>query len=297
MLRKALLGAVAGMALLASPAQADFNLYGDVDKNVDIYIWEGVFKLKLAAFLVLIIDNPEKVAKSQVVFNQRNQRNEACENCAEKLDLIAGSINGNSGITTVNQATGNMNNQGNLVSVAWANVGGGPGTTPPDPGVPNDPNNTGHANSQVAGEQILGDGPTGAFVDNPDGTRSHVVSTTNGNTVHTINVPFRDAIIRGSVNDNSGITQVNQASGNINNQANGMSLAFTFYNGIALSDTALGQWNAGNTVDERNVSKFALIANSVNGNSGVTQVNQTAGVLANQSNVVSLAVTGLGLTQ
>lgn len=278
MLRKALLGAVAGMALLASPAKADFTLYGDVDKDVDVYIWEGVFKLKLAAFLVLIIDNPEKVAKSQVVFNQRNQDNTACENCAEKLDLIQTSVTGNSGITGVNQATGNMNNQANLVSVAWANfTGGGPGT--PDPDDPDAPTpNTGHANSQVAGEQRL-----------------------QGNFVDTINVPFRDAIIDRSVNNNTGITQVNQAAGNINNQANGFSLAFTRYNGIALSDTALGQWNIGQgttrDVTEGDVSKHANIVSSVNFNQGVTQVNQTAGVLANQSNVVSLAVTGLGLTQ
>jgi hypothetical protein len=260
------------MALLASPAKADFNLYGDVDKNVDIYIWEGVFKLKLAAFLVLIVDNPEKVAKSQVIFNQRNQDNEACENCAEKLDIIAGSIIGNAGITGVNQSSGNMNNQANLVSVAWANVS--VEDPPGDDNPPGDPGNTGHANSQVAGEQRL-----------------------ERNTVHTVNVPFRDAVIRGSVNDNTGVTQVNQSSGNINNQANGLSLAFTFYNGIALSDTALGQWNADNNVEERGVSKLASIAGSVNLNTGVTQVNQTAGVLANQSNVVSLAVTGLGLTQ
>jgi hypothetical protein len=99
------------------------------------------------------------------------------------------------------------------------------------------------------------------------------------------------------VNGNTGITQVNQAPGNINNQANGMSLAFTLYNGIALSDTALGQWNSGQTVTEEGVSKFALISGSVNTNTGVTQVNQAAGVLANQSNVVSLAVTGIGLSQ
>ncbi len=294
MLRKALLGAVAGMALLASPAKADFTLYGDVDKNVDIYIWEGVFKLKLAAFLVLIVDNPEKVAKSQVVFNQRNQLNHACENCAEKLDLINNSIRNNAGITTVNQSAGNFNNQGNLVSVAWANVGEIPPGTPPGQDPPANPN-TGHANSQVAGEQILGNGSAG-FTD-VDGRRVHVLESGNGNTVRTTNVPFRDARIESSVNDNNGITQVNQASGNINNQANGMSLAFTFYNGIALSDTALGQWNVGNNVDEQAVSKHALITGSVIGNTGVTQVNQTAGTLANQSNTVSLAVTGLGLTQ
>jgi hypothetical protein len=283
------------MALLASPARADFNLYGDVDKNIDVYIWEGVFKLKLAAFLVLIIDEPEKVAKSQVVFNQRNQLNYACENCAEKVDLILNSVNSNNGITTVNQSTGNMNNQGNLVSIAWANVsGGGPGTDPGDPGTPGgvDPN-TGHANSQVAGEQILGNGSSG-FVDNPDGTRSHTLETGRGNVIKTVNVPFRDARIENSVNRNIGFTQVNQASGNINNQANGVSLAFTLYNGIALSDSALGQWNAGNNVDEQGVSKFSLVSNSVNNNQGVTQVNQTSGVLANQSNTVSLAITGIG---
>ena len=283
MLRKALLGAVAGMALLASPAKADFTLYGDVDKTVDVYIWEGVYKLKLAGFLVLIIDNPEKVAKSQVVFNQRNTDNSACENCAEKLDSIYNSVWGNAGITTVNQSSGNMNNQANLVSVAWANVN--PPTVDEDPpgngGPGTDPGNTGHANSQVAGEQRLAN-----------------------NHVYTRNVPFRDARIDTSVSYNNGVTQVNQASGNINNQANGMSLAFTRYNGIALSDTALGQWNIGGCGDtsgpcvkEQDVSKYALIASSVNHNTGVTQVNQTAGVLANQSNVVSLAVTGLGLTQ
>lgn len=292
MLRKALLSAVAATALLASPARADFNLYGDVDKNVDIYIWEGVFKLKLAAFLVLIVDQPEKVAKSQVVFNQRNQRNHACENCAEKLDLINNSITGNAGITSVNQASGNMNNQGNLVSVAWANVS----ETPPngDPG--GDPGNTGHANSQVSGEQILGNGSAG-FRD-VDGRREHVLEQGQGNVVRTVNVPFRDARIENSVNNNSGITQANQASGNINNQANGVSIAFTFYNGISLSDSALGQWNAGNRAEERGVSKFALITASVNDNTGVTQVNQSAGTLGNQSNTVSLAVTGItGFTQ
>lgn len=158
-----------------------------------------------------------------------------------------------------------------------------PPTDPPG----GDPTNTGHANSQVAGEQILGNGRT----------NTGEAETGQGNTVHTVNVPFRDARIDASVNNNAGVTQVNQAAGNINNQANGMSLAFTFYNGIALSDTALGQWNSGNNVDEQGVSKYSLIAGSVLSNTGVTQVNQTSGTLANQSNTVSLAVTGLGLTQ
>jgi len=271
MLRKAtLLSAVAGLALLASPARADVNLLGDVDKDVDIYIWEGVFKLKLAGFLVLIIDQPEKVAKSQAIFNQRNENNTACENCAEKLDLIQGSILSNNGITSVNQSTGNSNNQGTVISIAWSNVVTEPPPPPPPGG--GDPNgNTGHANSQVAGEQIL-----------------------SGNTIHTVNVPFRDAELRASVNSNIGITAVNQAAGNINNQANAVSIAFTLYNGVALSDTALGQWNTGNNpATEAGVSKFAYAENSIQLNRGITQVNQAAGILANQSNVVSIAATGL----
>jgi len=85
---------------------------------------------------------------------------------------------------------------------------------------------------------------------------------------------------------------VYQGTGNINNQANGISIAFSGNQGVALSDAALGQFVTSNAVSEHDVSKLANTANSINGNQGITQVNQSAGNFGNQSNVVSLAIVG-----
>ncbi len=279
MLRKAaLLSAVAGAALLASSASADVFVFGTVDKTVDVTILETITKNKNVFLDVNITDAPEKFAESTALYNQRNQNNRACGNCAEKLDTIVGSILANVGITSVNQASGNMNNQSTVIAFSWdlPPVEDPPGD--PDPG--EDPGLTGFAHAQVAGSQYM-------FT----------------NIIDTINIVFRDAIMDGSVNSNVGITAVNQSAGNINNQANAISISVSLSNGVALADTALGQFNTGNlngvndahgpaTQSETNVSKQVLINNSISGNIGITQVNQAAGNFANQSNSVALAVTG-----
>jgi hypothetical protein len=280
MLRKAaLLSAVAGAALLASHAKADVNVFGTVDKTVTLTIDETITKTKTVFLDVSIVDAPEKFAESTALYNQRNQNNRACGNCAEKLDTIVGSVLLNVGITSVNQATGNMNNQSTVIAFSWDL----PETPPPqDPTPPLPGANSGFAHAQVAGSQYM-----------------------LTNVVDTINIIFRDAIIDGSVNSNVGITAVNQAAGNINNQANAISVSVSLSNGVALADTALGQFNTGNlsgtsqhdssAVDgqsERNVSKQVLINNSISGNIGITQVNQSAGNFANQGNSVAIAVTG-----
>lgn len=281
MLRKAtLLSAVAGAALLASSASADVFVFGTVDKTVTVTIDETITKTKNVFLDVNIVDAPEKFAESTALYNQRNQNNRACGNCAEKLDTIVGSVLANVGITSVNQASGNMNNQSTVIAFSWdlPPVEDPPG--PPGPG--QDPGATGFAHAQVAGSQYM-----------------------LTNIVDTINIIFRDAVIDGSVNSNVGITAVNQSAGNINNQANAISISVSLSNGVALADTALGQFNIGNlsgtnqhdstAVDgqtERNVSKLVSINNSISGNLGITQVNQAAGNFANQSNAVAIAVTG-----
>ncbi len=261
MLRKAtLLSAVAGAALFASTASADVTVIGNVTKLVDIDIVELIVKRKAVTLVVRITDVPEKAAEAQTIFNQRNEGNEACENCAEKTDLISGSVRNNVGITSVNQSSGNSNNQGTVISFAF------------DLDTPQDPpgGNTGFAEAQVAGAQYM-----------------------QGNRISSVAIIFREALILNSIVGNSGITAVNQATGNINNQANAISIAFSQSNGVALSDVALGQFNTGNTVAEGNgVNKIASINTSITGNVGITQVNQTAGNFANQANVVSIAATG-----
>jgi hypothetical protein len=265
MLRRAtLLSAVAGAALFASSASADVFVFGTVNKTVTIDIEETITKNKFVFLDVVITDVPEKFAESTALYNQRNQNNRACENCAEKLDTIAGSIIANVGITSVNQASGNNNNQATVISFSWDLPETPPGGDPGD-----DPGNSGFAHAQTAGSQYM-----------------------LTNVIDTINIVFRDAVMVDSVSANVGITAVNQSAGNINNQANGIAIAVSLSNGVALADTALGQFNSGHSVTEVNVSKQVFIGNSVNGNIGITQVNQAAGNLANQSNTVTLAVTG-----
>lgn len=58
------------------------------------------------------------VALSEAALGQVNVGNEVCEIATNKLDLIADSITGNAGIVSVNQSSGNMNNQGAVLSMA-----------------------------------------------------------------------------------------------------------------------------------------------------------------------------------
>jgi hypothetical protein len=60
---------------------------------------------------------------------------------------------------------------------------------------------------------------------------------------------------------------------------------------VALAEADLGQETANNDVIEINSVKLDLILNSVNGNHGITNVNQSAGNMNNQANVVSISFT------
>ncbi len=265
MRKAALLSAVAASALLIAPAAyADVDVFGLVIKIETLTVTETVNILKTVTIDVDIVAPPSKFAEASAHYNQDNFQNEACENCAEKIDLISGSILGNSGITSVNQSSGNNNNQATLISFAF-DVGTVTGPPPPPPP---DPNGTGFAHSQVAGSQAIFQ-----------------------NTVSTILVTHRDALIVDSINSNTGITAVNQAAGNINNQANAIAIAFSQATGVALSDAALGQLVVLNNHFESGVFKTASMTGSIQNNTGIVQVNQSAGNLGNQGNAVSLAIT------
>lgn len=262
-MRKALLlSAATALAFAAAPAAADVFVNATVDKTKDKTVVERLTKNKRIELAVRVDDVAEKFAESMAIVNQRNDNNEACENCAEKVDVIRGSVNGNEGITTLNQASGNMNNQGNAISVS------SDAEIPDDPAPDPDPQgNTGFAESQASASQF-----------------------NNSNAIDSINILFRDSIIRDSVNNNVGVTYVNQAAGQMNSQANLLSVAFSAAPGVALSEADLGQFNSGNTVFESDVDKRAIIASSVRGNEGITGVNQSSGNMANQANVSSIGV-------
>jgi hypothetical protein len=287
MRRTLLAGAAVVLGLSAQSAWADVDVLATIDKDKDVLVFEYILKVKYAVIQVDVDVTPDKAAESLALVNQTNKDNEACENCAEKRDELinsVGGVAGNSGIVTLNQAAGNMNNQGNNLAVAVDFDRGVPGTPPPEEQPPQ-AGDYGFAEAQASTDQR--NGSLDVFPD-------------FSNTVDTINLFFRDALIENSINNNAGIVMVNQAPGNINNQANNIAFALSFaeVSGVALSEADLGQVTINNVVLESNdgfdppigINKSANVVGSMSNNVGIVAVNQAAGNLSNQSNTMAVAV-------
>ncbi len=285
-MRKALAAivAAAGIGLGATSALATLDLVATIEKTKDITVTETLDKIKTVELFIVINVVVEKAAESLSLVNQTNNDNEGCSNCAEKKDIIIGSLgqegNGNSGILTLNEAAGNMNNQGNSIAVAVdaARVPGGP----------------------PEGEEFPGEGY--GFAEAQSSVDQRNGGLDMGNLVDAINLFFRDALIEDSIIDNTGIVALNQAPGNMYNQANSVSIAASFApeGGVALSESDLGQLNTHNTVQESNdgfenlpdigIHKSAVITGSIIGNTGFVLANQGSGNMGNQANGVAFAV-------
>jgi hypothetical protein len=217
---------------------------------------------------------PEKFAESMVTARQSNEDNTACGNCAEKDDIIFNSGNNNAGIISMNQASGNNSNQGTIVSVAID------ADTDSDGDDDADPKTVGFAHASAAATQ-----------------------SQSGSNIDTVNLIYRDATITNSLNSNQGLVYANQSTGNMNNQMNVLSLAYSLASsGVALSEAALGQFNADGRVGEstqvnstHGINKLSRISNSMNDNVGILGVNQSTGNMANQANIVSIAAIGNNL--
>ena len=281
-MRKLLLIGLAWLVMVAwvAPALADVNVYADITKDKDITVDETITILKFVTLTATVTTTGDQAAESDAIANQTNADNYACENCAEKQNYIIGSVLSNTGITNVNQAVGNMNNQGNINAVALDNPPGQSG---------GEPERSGIANAQASVDQKQGQKVVGYVVETGTVEIIGQVLEDSPNVVNSTHILFRDSIITGSINHNVGVTNVNQAAGQMNNQANATALAVCLDGAIALSETDLGQYSLGNQVYETFTTKTASILGSINENRGVTFVNQTSGNMANQGNALSLS--------
>lgn len=118
----------------------------------------------------------------------------------------------------------------------------------------------------------------------------------------------REATILSSIGDgtadgdNDGVTQVNQDVGNMVNQGNLAAYGLTGdADAVTVAEASADQINTGNVVAWGQVGDLdpddpltaisitALIDGSVIGNDGITQVNQNAGNMNNQTNMLALA--------
>jgi hypothetical protein len=190
-----LAGLATVLLLGAAPAFADVEVNARISKTLDMTVTEHITVTKNVFLDAEVEITASKFAESDATANQGNDNVHACENCAERTDTLSGAGNNNHGVTTINQAGGNLNNQGSAVSAA-IDVGTGP--PGPNPG-PADPT-IGFAESSAAANQHNG----GAPVEGAGGFNS---------SVETVNVVFRDALITGSIMSNTGIIYVNQSVG------------------------------------------------------------------------------------
>ena len=249
------------------PAMADVWVYGEINKDKNIIVKENVTITKTIGINVTVDEALVKAAEADSLLNQKNLLNDVFgigTEKNEKLDsnyryaIIESSINDNKGIVGVNQDAGNMNNQANVVSIAVAL----------EPAA----KLAAFANAQASAEQFNNLNNVTAFEDWTKG-------------------PYKVDLISNSIWRNLGIVGVNQSAGNMNNQANQVVLAVADNTFVALSEADLGQFNAVNTVYEFGTIKTDTITNSINYNKGIVGVNQSAGNMNNQANVVSIAVT------
>jgi hypothetical protein len=154
----------------------------------------------------------------------------------------------------LNQDTGNMANQANLVSASTTGVDGNKGT---------------FANAQA------------------EATMSSGVNRGELNNVTT------RSLMDGSVNGNNGIIGVNQNSGNAMSQLTAVAMAIGDESRIALSEAALGQTTSASTLKLAGTNSSASIPGSINYNVGIVGVNQSSGNNGNQAVNVSVAASFL----
>ncbi len=140
--------------------------------------------------------------------------------------------------------------------------------------------------SGIAGVQAIADSSPGAAM----GT-AVVNQVLVGNRVDEGNIA-RLSMILNSVLDNSGIVNLNQNSGNLNNQANVVVLALAESGNVQGVQIRTGVQHLNNSITVAGGTRQDLIVNSFGGTTGIVSVNQAAGSLNQMANVVAV---GIGL--
>jgi len=296
----------------ANPVQVEIDLgatslFAVATEDKDV-ITNELISFNTFVDLNQIVDNThaDDFAEASAMGVQQNSDNKDCSNCAEKSDIIGGgtpadgSGNNNTGLISINQAGGNMNNQGTLVSAAIDS------TTPPTPVPPITPPPT---PTPPTGTPGTGGGFAHAQAEATQTNGAFATGEAGPNDVEAVDLITRLSDIDNSFNHDTGLVYANQATGNNNNQLNELALAFSERpQGVAIAESDLGQFNTDNKVGESaslesdlakdftGIHKTAEITDSLNNDTGLFGVNQAVGNNGNQANIASVAAIGTNLT-
>jgi hypothetical protein len=274
-----------GMAsTMVSPALADGEVLVITQADKDMIVLENIDVAKFVFADAFVSIDAEKFAESYSLVNQTNFSNAACSNCAEKADFIDGSFNTNSGQMSVNQASGNMNNQGSATSIAY-DVSPGVIPPPPPPHLgARTPGGFAESSSSVDQQNgvpiVISGNDTGAGgIDTPSGTVTPGIELVPGQ------LSFDDVV--GLFE--SGFDLENTSS-------------IAFAEGFINDDTATTTLPTSNVVRSENIIfRNAIADDSFSDNSGIIHGNQSAGNMNNQGNSLSLALsldeTGVALSE
>jgi hypothetical protein len=261
------------VALCAGPTLAQMqerNRDCNVDLDVSVYksasTHETTFISKCLDLKVDACIKANEWAQATVTKCDVNTRNDIKETSAYITDKIfdpgvgGDPFIGFTGIAQVNQSAGSANNQGNVVDIAV--------TDPPRGGNNNhqDPGALSHA--EVAIGQV--------------NANNELESC---RVVHTDQISDTGQYF-------TGVAQINQASGSMNNQNNVMTISANLnaQGSVALTDSFLTMTNTCNEAKIKGGCYLAEISDtSFGGAIGVVQVNQSPGSMNNQAN--SIAVT------
>jgi hypothetical protein len=219
---------------------------------------------------------PDARADAEAVKNDINYNNKLEVGASDFTDKIENSFSHFIGIGQSNQAAGQMNNQGNVVSVAYVSNTNAYASALTAVGVTNEKNEF-HANRQADGVEWFG------------GRNFCTLTQTDS--------------LKDSFNCFIGIGQSNQSSGSMNNQNNAVAVAagvaedgghnYGFFGGkgnmVAMASADLALTNTCNKFCLDKVTFTNSVCNSFNGFVGIGQSNQSAGNMNNQVNAVSVA--------
>ena len=238
----------------AAIAQADVTALVGVTKDVVIVNSETIEINKTVGLNVVVNQNLDGAAEAQAIASVTNLVNEYNLTDARYNSSLLRSVLGHQGVLGLNQDTGNMANQANLLSASTTGVEGNRGT---------------FANAQAEATMNTGAG---------DNKITNVIASST---------------MTDSVNRNNGIIGVNQSSGNMMSQLTAVAMAIGAESRIALSEAALGQTTSASTLTLDGTHSSASIPGSINGNVGIIGVNQSSGNNGNQAVNVSVAASFL----
>lgn len=169
----------------------------------------------------------------------------------KSADIWADSLSGSSGIISINQAPGTLNNQGSAVNVTYA-------TEATDTLL----QATTALQNQSSGNEVSAD-------------TSKITNEIHGNAFYGV----------------TGIITVNQSAGSLNTQTTLVNLTIGASSAVSLSDADLGMLNANNTITDIGVSRTdSLSTFALQGAKGIISINQSSGCLNHQVNAISVSV-------